>query len=573
MYTSGKPHTIYFLLFLFGLLTIGEAFLSAQTSYHVINKAILRNSGLDITKMIVLLPVPQSNEYQKVGNLSIPQGELLNMSNTNDKYLRYLETENCLESGKQKEIFYEFDITLYPIRIDFSKITTLYPYDKNSYNYKSNTGKSGNIIDPSNPNIIRIGEELWQQSTDIIDYARRCYDHVGRNYKYLNPGTGLHPLSEIFAKGGGDCGNLSSIFISLLRYKDIPARHIVTMRPNGEYHVWADFYLEKHGWIPVDVTLKNSNPSGDYFGFCAGDGIVFNQACNVDVEPEPGRKETLALLQTYYYWYWYKGGSGRVTCNHTLSSRTIQEEELVEVEGVTLDKNQLSMETGDQYQLTATVKPANATNKLVYWNSDNQQIVQVTPQGKLTALKAGNATITATTVNNGFTANCQITVKSKDIPIEKIILNKELLEMEIGDEFKLEATVVPENATNKEILWKSKNEQIVQVDQQGKLRALQEGTTKVYVSTPDGLINVQCTITVKNPAVSNESLNSVEDENISVKDGCLVVSINNSKITSIYTLSGQLMFKQRLAPGLHSIRLNKGGYIINVGPIKKVIII
>lgn len=325
MYIIKKSHPIHSIILLSGLLILGESFLSAQNSYHIINKAILKNSGFDLTKTIVILPVPQSNEYQKVGKLSIPQGELVDIPDTDNKYLRYLEIENCLEKGKQKDIFYEFDITLYHKRIDFSKIKTIYPYNKSSRNYKMNIGKSGNIIDPTNENIIRIGNELWKQSTNSIDYARRCYEYVARNYKYLNPKTGLHPLSELFTKGGGDCGNLSSIFISLLRYKDIPARHVVTMRPDGEVHVWADFYLEKHGWIPVDVTMKNSNPPGDYFGFCAGDGIVFNQACNIVVEPEPGRKETLELLQTYYYWYWYSGGYGEITLTHTLTSQSIWE--------------------------------------------------------------------------------------------------------------------------------------------------------------------------------------------------------------------------------------------------------
>lgn len=563
---------IYSIMFMFGLLVMEESFISAQTSYHVSNKVIISNSGLNITKMTVLLPVPQSNEYQKVSNLSISQGELLDIPNTNDKYFRYLETENCLESGKQKDVFYEFDIILYPLRIDFSKITTIYPYDKNSYNYKRNIGKNGNIIDPTNPNIIRIGDELWEQSTDIIDYARRCYEHVGKNYKYLNPGTGLYPLSELFINGGGDCGNLSSIFISLLRYKNIPARHIVTMRPNGETHVWADFFLEKYGWIPVDVTLKNSNPSGDYFGFCAGDGIVFNQTCNVIVEPEPGRKETLGLLQTYYYWYWYNGGSGTVTLNHTLISQTNQEEESVEVEGISLNKNTLNLNVGEKYQLTAIVNPNNATNKVVNWSSDNHQIVQVNQLGELIALNVGTAIITATTANNGFTAHCQVTVKNKNIPVEKIILNKQQLEMKIGDEFKLEVTIFPENATDKKIVWRSDNEQIVRIDQFGKLQAMQEGVTSVYASTPDGLVYAECIIAIDKQVVSNESLNTGGNE-ILVNNGYLVISINNKKNTYIYALSGQLIFKQMLAPGLHYIYLNKGCYIVTVGTQKKMIVI
>ncbi len=85
-------------------------------------------------------------------------------------------------------------------------------------------------------------------------------------FDYLDPISGFHPLETILVKGGGDCGNLFTVFITLLRMKGIPARHIVGFRPDNSLHVWSDFYLENYGWIPVDVTYKQSDPTGDYFG-------------------------------------------------------------------------------------------------------------------------------------------------------------------------------------------------------------------------------------------------------------------------------------------------------------------
>lgn len=60
--------------------------------------------------------------------------------------------------------------------------------------------------------------------------------------------------------------------------------------------------------------------------------------------------------------------------------------------------------------LSATVAPADATNKSVQFTSSDETIATVTPiQGKVTGVKAGTATITATTVN-GKTATCEVTV-------------------------------------------------------------------------------------------------------------------------------------------------------------------
>ena len=146
---------------------------------------------------------------------------------------------------------------------------------------------------------------------------------MAANYRYLNPSTGLHPLAELLADGGGDCGNLSSIYISLLRCQGIPARHVVTINTNGEGHVWAEFYLERHGWIPVDVTM--AQVGGDYFGKIAAsfNGIVVAKDIDLPIDMA-GAARRVPLLQTYALWYWSK----------ILSSGTIQSQYSVRAEKI-----------------------------------------------------------------------------------------------------------------------------------------------------------------------------------------------------------------------------------------------
>ena len=87
----------------------------------------------------------------------------------------------------------------------------------------------------------------------------------------------------------------------------------------------------------------------------------------------------------------------------------------VSVTGVSLDKTELSLTVGDTETLTATVAPANAANQSVTWASSAPSVATVDAAGKVTAVGAGTATITVTTVDGGFTATCAVTVRP-DIP-------------------------------------------------------------------------------------------------------------------------------------------------------------
>ncbi|MFZ1082838.1 MAG: transglutaminase-like domain-containing protein [Candidatus Kryptoniota bacterium] len=288
--------------------------------YHVRNNCVVRNIDCSLTKLIVIIPLAQTNQYQVVTNLNVKGGQVLPIPETDDKYIRWIDSSALPAAGQSIKIGYEFDVVLKKFIFDFNSITTIYPYDTSSNIYHWYTGKSGAYVDPDNATIQTIGSTLWNQSSSIVDYARRCYLYVAQNYQYLDANTGLHTLADILASGGGDCGNLSSIYVSLLRFKGIPSRHIVTVRPDGSYHVWTDFYLETYGWIPVDVTYKNSNPSGDYFGKYDGNGIVMTKGVWLLLDRDDGYSYHCDLLQTYNWWYWLASGGGQIVSSHSLTS-------------------------------------------------------------------------------------------------------------------------------------------------------------------------------------------------------------------------------------------------------------
>lgn len=308
-------------LLLTAALAMNMQAMLAQSSYQVKNSVTLRNKDCDLTKMSVILPVPVSNIYQDVVGLKGSSGTVLDLDASN-RYLRDIKTDGQPSSGESYTLSEEFSVTLYPMYIDMAQFTTLYPYDTESAIYKRYTADKGGYIDTSNPTIRSVSDRLWGESGgEILDYARLCYEYVAANFKYLYTDTGINPIATILSDGGGDCGNLASIFVNLMRAKKIPAKHIVTVRPDGSHHVWADFYLERYGWIPVDVNARLVDPRGNYFGYCRGDGIIMSEDICHEAEFLPGEKFEGVILQTFWYWYWYRNASGTVEAEHALRGR------------------------------------------------------------------------------------------------------------------------------------------------------------------------------------------------------------------------------------------------------------
>ena len=88
--------------------------------------------------------------------------------------------------------------------------------------------------------------------------------------------------------------------------------------------------------------------------------------------------------------------------------------ETIAVTGVSLNTSSLSLKAGDTSMLALNVIPSNATNKNVTWSSSNTSVATVNASGVVAGVAAGNADITATSLDGGFTATCKVTVTAKD---------------------------------------------------------------------------------------------------------------------------------------------------------------
>lgn len=172
------------------------------------------------------------------------------------------------------------------------------------------------------------------------------------------------------------------------------------------------------------------------------------------------------------------------------------------VTGVTLNKTELTLGVGASETLVAAIAPENAANKAVKWTTSDDKIATVDDNGKVTGVKEGEATITVATEDGGKTATCKVTVTAAVVPVTGITLDKEEVTLAVGATETLTATIKPEEATNKEVTWRSGKESVVTVDQSGKLTAVKEGSTTVTATTKDGEKTAYCKVTVTNAAVA-----------------------------------------------------------------------
>jgi len=164
----------------------------------------------------------------------------------------------------------------------------------------------------------------------------------------------------------------------------------------------------------------------------------------------------------------------------------------VYVTSITLNPTTVNLQVGESESISATVKPSNATDKGITWESHNTNVATVSQSGKITATGVGNTTVTATAddgsgVNEKIYVNVkQNDVAPKDIYVTSITLNPSSVNLQVGESESISATVKPSNATDKGIIWESHNTNVATVSQSGKITATGVGNTTVTATAKDG---------------------------------------------------------------------------------------
>jgi len=254
-------------------------------------------------KVELWIPIPQTNEVQKITNMYLNSGSLSCEELVEPNYFNhYYYCFNNSDSSKQMTLSYSFNVERF--EHGFTNYSHLNPEDYNKgtnhmtvpegeifsdilldnnlssediesvYNYVLNgmhygKPKSKDNVYYSNPWLSK--DSLYGKKKVSRDQVVKLYQDSKENSSNYTFGNG----NSIYACdiGVGNCTDYHSYFMSLLRTMDVPVRfHMGFPIPDGDsgkifgYHCWADFYVEGRGWTPVDISEADKIPEkSDYF--------------------------------------------------------------------------------------------------------------------------------------------------------------------------------------------------------------------------------------------------------------------------------------------------------------------
>lgn len=194
---------------------------------------------------------------------------------------------------------------------------------------------------------------------------------------------------------------------------------------------------------------------------------------------------------------------------------------LQKAQGLLLNKENHSLNVGQTFTLEATVLPLDSYDKTVTFTSDNESVLTVEPNGLVTAVYPGTAKITAVSADGGYKAVCTVTVNRA---VESIEISKSNISLYKDESETLSATVLPEDASNKGVIWKSNDEKVATV-KEGVVVAKSKGTAIITAETVDGGYKAVCTVTVsiKAETVELSSKEIVINENANEKIAATVL--------------------------------------------------
>ncbi len=164
------------------------------------------------------------------------------------------------------------------------------------------------------------------------------------------------------------------------------------------------------------------------------------------------------------------------------------------------------------YQLTYTIEPkGEGVNRDVTWTSSAPDIATVSENGLVTFLKPGKATIVVKTIDGGISGNlidtCEFYINN---PVTSVDLDYTDITLKMGEEFRLTALVLPEDASDKTVLWSSSDTNVATVNENGMVTAVNSGSATILCKSADSGDTSMCNVTVYQPVtgvtISNESM-------------------------------------------------------------------
>lgn len=174
----------------------------------------------------------------------------------------------------------------------------------------------------------------------------------------------------------------------------------------------------------------------------------------------------------------------------------------VQIEKIDVSIDTTTIQKGERKQLQITISPPEASTHQVIYTSSNPNVATIDESGIITGISSGNTTITVKAKENSIQNQIEINIYSK---VTGISIDQTILNIPVEDTFKINANIEPEDANNKAIKYESSNNEILQIDQNGLIKAQKEGKAKIYaISVENPEIKTECEVIVVRKMADSE---------------------------------------------------------------------
>jgi len=248
----------------------------------------------------IWIPLPQSDAYQIISDLKIeaPFAYSRHRDSEYGNEFAYLEVPAAnLSAATEVRVTFHGARREHRVSIDGSALAT-----HASRMTDTREGELKRFLAPDRRVPLRgtIAELSAEQTRGILEpmaKARAIYDYVLATMRYDKSGTGWGNGDAIWACTAkrGNCTDFHSLFIGMMRAAGIPARFEIGFSlpeekhngPIAGYHCWAEFYLERYGWIPVDASEAWKHPEKKNYFFGAHDDnrVQFTMGRDIRLDP------------------------------------------------------------------------------------------------------------------------------------------------------------------------------------------------------------------------------------------------------------------------------------------------
>lgn len=170
--------------------------------------------------------------------------------------------------------------------------------------------------------------------------------------------------------------------------------------------------------------------------------------------------------------------------------------ETVPVEQINIEPIEKDIHVGDSWKFQAEILPSDATETGLIWKSSNNEILKIDSDGQAIAMACGSATVTAMTKEGSCISSVDVQIYDRTTGVE---LEKEKI-LNVGDSYRLQGRTLPLETSDNKLIWKSSDENVATVDDEGIVTAIKQGKSIITATSVDNKFEAECSLTVRQPA-------------------------------------------------------------------------